>query len=73
MSECHLKIIQNLLVSGVCRKQVKHGVTPIYGAVVQLVRTLACHARGQGFEPPQRRHIENLYGDVIGFDKVGEK
>ena len=23
---------------------------PSYGPVVQLVRTLACHARGQGFE-----------------------
>ena len=27
-------------------------LTPtIYGPVVQLVRTLACHARGRGFEP----------------------
>ena len=24
---------------------------PLYGPVVQLVRTLACHARGRGFEP----------------------
>ena len=33
-----------------------------YGPVVQLVRTLACHARGQGFESPSGRHycgIEN--------------
>ena len=26
-----------------------------YGPVVQLVRTLACHARGQGFESPSGR------------------
>ena len=28
-----------------------------YGLVVQLVRTLACHARGRGFEPHPGRHI----------------
>ena len=28
-----------------------------YGPVVQLVRTLACHARGQGFESPSGRHF----------------
>ncbi len=28
-----------------------------YGPVVQLVRTLACHARGQGFESPSGRHL----------------
>ena len=27
------------------------------GRVVQLVRTLACHARGRGFEPHPGRHI----------------
>ena len=31
-------------------------VPTIYGPVVQLVRTLACHARGQGFESPSGRH-----------------
>ena len=43
----------------------KHGVigsSPIvptihHGPVVQLVRTLACHARGQGFESPSGRHF----------------
>ena len=30
---------------------------PPYGPVVQLVRTLACHARGQGFESPSGRHL----------------
>ena len=30
----------------------------LYGLVVQLVRTLACHARGRGFEPhPGRQPI----------------
>ena len=27
-----------------------------YGPVVQLVRTLACHARGRQFEPDSGRH-----------------
>ena len=27
------------------------------GPVAQLVRALACHARGQGFEPPSGRHF----------------
>ena len=29
----------------------------IYGPVVQLVRTLACHARGRQFEPDSGRHM----------------
>ncbi len=29
----------------------------VYGPVVQLVRTLACHARGRGFEPHPGRHM----------------
>ena len=43
----------------------KHGVTgssPVvptieFGPVVQLVRTLACHARGRRFEPDPGRHL----------------
>ena len=27
-----------------------------FGLVVQLVRTLACHARGRGFDPHPGRH-----------------
>ena len=30
---------------------------PPYGPVVQLVRTLACHARGRRFEPVPGRHF----------------
>ena len=33
---------------------------PLYGPVVQLVRTLACHARGQGFESPSGRHFASV-------------
>ena len=28
-----------------------------YGLVAQLVRALACHARGRGFEPHPSRHL----------------
>ena len=32
-------------------------VVPTNGPVVQLVRTLACHARGRRFEPVPGRHF----------------
>ena len=32
-------------------------VPTIYGLVVQLVRTLACHARGRGFDSHPGRHL----------------
>ena len=35
---------------------------PPSGPVVQLVRTLACHARGQGFESPSGR--QNIFAKV---------
>ena len=35
-------------------------VTPTNGPVVQLVRTLACHARGRGFEPHPGRQYADL-------------
>ena len=42
-------------------KQRVTGSSPVvstkYGPVVQLVRTLACHARGRRFEPVPGRHI----------------
>ena len=34
-------------------------VPTINGPVVQLVRTLACHARGRRFEPVPGRHLGN--------------
>ena len=33
---------------------------PIYGRVVQLVRTLACHARGRRFEPVHGRQFASV-------------
>ena len=36
-----------------------------HGPVVQLVRTLACHARGRGFEPHPGRH------KICGFSSSG--
>ena len=30
--------------------------SPIYGSVAQLVRALACHAKGRGFEPHRSRY-----------------
>ena len=33
-------------------------------AVVQLVRTLACHARGHGFEPHSGRHYASVAQSV---------
>ena len=42
-------------------KQRVTGSSPVvptnYGLVVQLVRTLACHARGRGFESHPGRHM----------------
>ena len=35
-----------------------------YGPVVQLVRTLACHARGRQFEPDSGRHYASVAQSV---------
>ena len=47
----------------------------IHGPVVQLVRTLACHARGQGFESPSGRHLEKtalaVYASVAQLVEQG--
>ena len=44
-------------------KQRVTGSSPVvpttFGPVVQLVRTLACHARGRRFEPVPGRHVED--------------
>ena len=49
--------MKNLLFA-LCKEPVgKYTVTTtLYGPVVQLVRTLACHARGRRFEPDPGRH-----------------
>ena len=36
----------------------------LFGLVVQLVRTLACHARGRGFEPLPGRHFAQIAQSV---------
>ena len=44
------------------------------GPVVQLVRTLACHARGRGFEPLPGRHyavLAQLVEHFLGKEEVG--
>ena len=45
-------------------KQRVTGSSPVvptkYGPVVQLVRTLACHARGRRFEPVPGRHFAQI-------------
>ena len=40
--------------------------TMFYGLVVQLVRTLACHARGRRFEPVPGRHFF-IQNQIIGL------
>jgi hypothetical protein len=40
--------------------------TNFYGAVVQLVRMLACHARGRGFKSRPLRHL------IGGIAQLGE-
>ena len=49
-------------------KQRVIGSSPIvptkFGLVVQLVRTLACHARGRGFEPHPGRQFASVAQSV---------
>ena len=46
-------------------KENKHGGQQAgYGPVVQLVRTLACHARGRQFEPDPGRHYASVAQSV---------
>ncbi len=43
----------------------------IYGPVVQLVRTPACHAGGRGFEPhPDRHLLSSTCGIYAAVDKL---
>ena len=47
----------------------------IYGGVAQLVRALACHARGRGFDPHPDRHFLDtaplLYASVAQLVEQG--
>ena len=46
----------------------------VNGPVVQLVRTLACHARGRRFEPVPGRHFADMaqmVEHILGKDEVG--
>ena len=46
-------------------------VVPTNGPVVQLVRTLACHARGRGFDPhPSRQIILVSYQNILALHIV---
>ena len=47
-------------LKAVCLQTSPFGRKSKFGPVVQLVRTLACHARGQGFESPSGRHFADL-------------
>ena len=64
--------------SGVLRAKTKGSERFVYlpaanGPVVQLVRTLACHARGRRFEPVPGRHYAAMAQSVervLGKDEV---
>ena len=38
-----------------------------YGDVVQKSRTLACHARGRGFESPHLRQLSSIIYNNLSF------
>ena len=45
----------------------------LYGHVVQLVRTLACHARGRRFEPVHGRHLTPLVSACASVAQLVEQ
>ena len=51
------------------------GASTTDGPVVQLVRTLACHARGRRFEPVPGRHFfektNNIFGSIAQLVEQG--
>ena len=47
--------------------------TMFYGPVVQLVRTLACHARGRRFEPVPGRHFFYLKIEYASIAQLVEQ
>ena len=52
-----------------CLNSDSHRVTNENGLVAQLVRALACHARGRGFEPHPSRHF--CYASVAQLVEQG--
>ena len=42
-------------------------IAPPNGPVAQLVRALACHARGRGFDPHPDRHLEKPRESVVSI------
>ena len=46
-------------------------IVPTNGLVVQLVRTLACHARGRGFESHPGRHMRHYFASVAQLVEQG--
>ena len=46
-------------------------VSTMVGLVAQLVRALACHARGRGFEPHPGRHFLIAYASVAQLVEQG--
>ena len=71
--------------SGVLRAKTKGSERFVYlpaanGPVVQLVRTLACHARGRRFEPVPGRHyaamaqsVERVLGKDVTLPEFSRK
>ena len=57
-------------------KQRVTGSSPVvptkFGLVVQLVRTLACHARGRGFEPHPGRQFQKRLDWAFGQASVAQ-
>ena len=52
------------LITDLSGVQVPEGPPHHFGLVVQMVRTLACHARGRGFESLPGRHFASIAQSV---------
>ncbi len=48
-------------------------MSALYGPVVQLVRTLACHARGRRFDPVPDRHNELSFRGVHFYAGIAQE
>ena len=61
----HLPYKQRVIGSSPIVSTTDTKVSVLYGLVVQLVRTLACHARGPGFESPSGRHLDASVAQLV--------